>query len=612
LDLPNDISRSQLREACSDAARPLLKSRDMRTLRITSPALLIPSLFLILSGCGASFSGTEPGSGSSAVTEKCGASATGPVQGVDVSDDQGDFDWAAAHVDFGFAQISDGLGSRDWSFDQNWARMKSAGVLRGAYQFFEPDEDEVAQANMVVSKIGRLGEGDLPAMIDVEVTRGVGAATIAAKVRTWLDVVEKGTGRKPIIYTGSFFWQDSVGAQLGDYPIWIAAYGPACPSIPPGWSDWTMWQYSDGDNKLDHDVFNGTLAQLKALSGGGLASPFGDARIGSRVVSNRDGRLEAFGRGVDEALWHAWQKTPGGAWSDWSTLGGKLSGDPQVVQDEDGRLEAFGVEADGSVEHIWQTTVGGSWSEWKSLGGSVASALAVAQNADGRVEVFGLDKDGAVTTVFQNAPNGSWSDWFDLGGTLVGNPSVGILQDGRLALFARTAGDAISTLTQTAPNGSFSAKWSNLGGAIASDVGVGINGDGRVEIFGLASDGAVKHLWQTTPNGAWSSLWGTLGGSLTTTPTVATNKDGRLEVFGLSSDKTVHHIWQTRAGGPDWASWSPLGTQLGASAPATSLNHDGRLELFVVGTDELLNHAWQKTAGGTWTGFSALGSAKLL
>ena len=27
-----------------------------------------------------------------------------------------------------------------------------------------------------------------------------------------------------------------------------------------------MWQYSDGGGSLDHDVFNGTLDQLKALS----------------------------------------------------------------------------------------------------------------------------------------------------------------------------------------------------------------------------------------------------------------------------------------------------------------------------------------------------------
>jgi hypothetical protein len=141
-------------------------------------------------------------------------------------------------------------------------------VLRGAYQFFEPGESEVTQANMMVAKVGKLGNGDLPAMIDVEVTGGQPGWAIAAKVRHWLQIVEAGTGKRPIIYTGSYFWEGNVGdTSFGSYPIWIAAYGPACPSLPKGWSNWLMWQYSDGGGSLDHDVFNGSLAELKKLAG---------------------------------------------------------------------------------------------------------------------------------------------------------------------------------------------------------------------------------------------------------------------------------------------------------------------------------------------------------
>jgi GH25 family lysozyme M1 (1,4-beta-N-acetylmuramidase) len=241
----------------------------MRTALLASSALLtMASLSVLLAGCGGGPSGSPVGTSASAVTEKCGEPAGGPVQGVDVSDYQGNFDWASAHVQFGYAQVSDGLYSKDWSFDGNWSRMKSAGVLRGAYQYFEPEEDEVAQANMVVAKVGHLGEGDLPAMIDVEKTGGLGGATIGARVLKWLQIVEKGTGLRPIIYTGSYFWEDNVGTDLKSYPIWIAAYGPSCPALPQdGWTNWTMWQYSDGGGHLDHDVFNGSLSQLKAMSG---------------------------------------------------------------------------------------------------------------------------------------------------------------------------------------------------------------------------------------------------------------------------------------------------------------------------------------------------------
>ncbi len=243
----------------------------MRTLPRPVASVALPFLGLlgvIAAGCSSGSGDGPTGSSSAPVTVSCGASASGPVQGVDVSVYQGNFNWAAAHVAFGYARISDGTGTIDSTFASNWANMKSAGVLRGAYQFFEPGESEVAQANLMVEKVGKLGPGDLPAMIDVEVTDGQGGGTIGARVAHWLQIVEAGTGRKPIIYTGSYFWQDDVGdTGLGAYPVWIAAYGPACPSLPPGWSSWLMWQYSDGGGSLDHDVFNGTLAQLKALAG---------------------------------------------------------------------------------------------------------------------------------------------------------------------------------------------------------------------------------------------------------------------------------------------------------------------------------------------------------
>jgi lysozyme len=217
---------------------------------------------------GAPTAGEDVGSSGAAVTVKCGASADGPIQGVDVSDDQGNFDWESAHVKFGYAQVSDGLHFKDSTFDQNWSRMKTAGVLRGAYQYFEPEDDETEQANMVVAKVGHLGAGDLPAMIDVEKTGGLGGSEVGDRVLRWLQIVEAGTGVKPIIYTGSYFWEGSVGTDLKTYPIWIAAYGPSCPSLPQdGWTNWTMWQYSDGGGHLDHDVFNGTLDELKALVG---------------------------------------------------------------------------------------------------------------------------------------------------------------------------------------------------------------------------------------------------------------------------------------------------------------------------------------------------------
>ncbi len=261
---------------------------------LTRPsALIVACSLLVLSGVACS--APEPGDLGSAtedVTQVCGAKTNGPVQGVDVSHYQGNFDWTAAKVDFGYAQVSDGVTSPDPMFDTNWANMKKAHVLRGAYQFFRPNEDEVAQANLLVKKVGKLAPGDLPAMIDVEVTGGEPPAVIAAKVAKWIQVVHAGTRVRPFIYSGSYFWQDHVvSTAFGATPIWIAAYGSTCPSVPPGWKNWLFWQYSDGNGKLDHNVFNGTLAQLRALSPASTSAP--DAGVHDAGVSDASAAHDA-------------------------------------------------------------------------------------------------------------------------------------------------------------------------------------------------------------------------------------------------------------------------------------------------------------------------------
>ncbi len=238
--------------------------------------LVLSSAIALAGGCSAAPAGEPLGQTDEAVTTICGASANGPVQGVDVSVYQGNFDWAASKAGgtvFGYARISDGTGTIDSTFDGNWANMMSAGVLRGAYQFFEPGEDATAQANLMVQKVGgQLGGGDLPCMIDVEVTGGQSGATILAKVQQWLQIVQAGTGKPPIIYTGPYFWESNVGGGLDNVSLWTADYGPACPLVPNGWTKWAFWQYSDGGGTLDHDVFNGTLAQLQNIGG---SSPYG-------------------------------------------------------------------------------------------------------------------------------------------------------------------------------------------------------------------------------------------------------------------------------------------------------------------------------------------------
>src|SRR6185437_1931819 len=93
-------------------------------------------------------------------------------------------DWAAARaggVAFAFARVADGVDVVDPAFGESWPGMKAAGVIRGAYQFFRPGEDPLAQAAVFLREIearGGLHQGDLPPALDLEVADGMPAADV--------------------------------------------------------------------------------------------------------------------------------------------------------------------------------------------------------------------------------------------------------------------------------------------------------------------------------------------------------------------------------------------------------------------------------------------------
>ncbi len=244
--------------------------------RLTLPlhfSTLALSGALALTGC--SGQGGDGPLGEAEEASVCAAGAT--VKGVDVSVYQGNVNWAAVHAagnDFAIARISDGS-YLDTQFNNNWAGIKSAGMVRGAYQFFEPGEDPTTQANIVISAVGKLGSGDLPVTADMEVTGGQSAATIVAHLQTWVAAVTAGTGKVPMIYTAPGFWDGSVGSTaFGNLPLWAANWGVTCPTLASGWSNWKMWQYADNgtvsgiSGNVDTDVFNGDLAALQSFAGG--------------------------------------------------------------------------------------------------------------------------------------------------------------------------------------------------------------------------------------------------------------------------------------------------------------------------------------------------------
>ena len=224
--------------------------------------------FVVLAGCASA-------PDLSTTTQLDTACADGPtIRGMDVSSYDTGVDFATAHangIDFAFVRVSDGTQYPDPLFDQYWPAARAGGVIRGVYQFFRPAEDPIAQADLLLAKMGPLEPDDLPPVIDLETNGGLSQAEVVASVQKWIDHVAAATGRTPIIYAGLYSWPDLTGgADMTAHPLWVAQYtSAACPNIPRPWTRWAFWQDSDtgsvkgvpGSN-LDVDVFNGTRDDL--------------------------------------------------------------------------------------------------------------------------------------------------------------------------------------------------------------------------------------------------------------------------------------------------------------------------------------------------------------
>ena len=201
----------------------------------------------------------------------CPSGGTQP--GVDASRFDGAVDWGqvrAAGSVFAFARVDDGPLAGAW-FDTNYAEIKSVGMLRGAYQVYQPTVPVAAQTDRLLAKIGLLGPGDLPPTLVVESSSGQSPAAIANGVQTWVSIMQQATGRVPIISTYAAFWNTKVGSSsFSANPLWVEGGLGACPALPAAWLNWAFWQPSRPPGQvagISHDVFNGSMARLNRLAG---------------------------------------------------------------------------------------------------------------------------------------------------------------------------------------------------------------------------------------------------------------------------------------------------------------------------------------------------------
>lgn len=124
------------------------------------------------------------------------------------------------------------------------------------------------------------------------------------------------------------------------------------------------------------------------------------------LARGADGRLTRLARGDDGAPWLSRQTSAGGltfsAWTRLSAL--PIVGTPALVVSGNGFLHAFARGTDGALWWAYGEPTSDAWSQWTSLGGALTGDPVAIRNRFGLVEVFAPSTGAAWITRAQTAP----------------------------------------------------------------------------------------------------------------------------------------------------------------------------------------------------------------
>lgn len=204
------------------------------------------------------------------------------IHGIDISHYQGVIDWENLRgngtienypIRFVMIKATEGASRLDSRFKDNFYQAREHGFIRGAYHFWSTVTSGRAQAEFYMKSVD-LEEGDLPPVLDVErKSKDQTPREFKESVLTWLKIVERRYGVKPIIYTYYKFKEAYLSDSVFDsYPYWIAHYYVEKIEYK---GKWKFWQHTDCGRLpgikgfVDFNVYNGSYYDLRRLTIGG-------------------------------------------------------------------------------------------------------------------------------------------------------------------------------------------------------------------------------------------------------------------------------------------------------------------------------------------------------
>ena len=168
--------------------------------------------------------------------------------GIDVSNHQGSIDWDKVakdeNVQFVYIKATEGATYVSPTFEQNIQEARKAGMKVGCYHFLRATSYIHDQFRNFIEYC-REDEQDLAPLIDIEVKGSWLDEEVADSVKLFADLLEEYYGVRPIIYTGTNFYNKYLSEEFNDgYELFIAKYSENEPELIDG-TDYTIWQFTD-------------------------------------------------------------------------------------------------------------------------------------------------------------------------------------------------------------------------------------------------------------------------------------------------------------------------------------------------------------------------------
>lgn len=168
------------------------------------------------------------------------------IHGIDLSHYQGEVFWEAvgdnSKMAYVYLKATEGETRIDPTYKKNIELAHRYGLKVGSYHFFRPKADLQLQLENFMSQC-RPGDQDLIPMIDIETTGGLNSEEFCDSLFKFLKSVETEYHQKPLLYTGTNFYNKHLCGKLDDYKLMIAQYSSKTPKLSDG-RDYDMWQYT--------------------------------------------------------------------------------------------------------------------------------------------------------------------------------------------------------------------------------------------------------------------------------------------------------------------------------------------------------------------------------